>query len=325
MRTFSGFQSSQYITAETYSVTERKRYFSSDHYLNSDNSGIQPASSDLPMSNVYVSGQVKADFPNIGLRREFERCLLSITNGGNNSQYLATDTGTPLRKRKDLNELKKSLYTLFSKPQFTYVARDMSWTLMDAYGNDIYHLDSSETQLNELVKAIEPTDRNVPQAVTILGETTLRSENNIPSITIRKVETVTPSSIINTINSQIPGMDDNNLKKTVAEILTLGENEGYTNEDRALNYCLDHNMKIYIGAYEVLNNSNSSTSSPTAQLSNIYVALQVSGSRRVAKVIFTFQNIEGGGTQSWYSAVDVTDEYPFLLVGFKRFLQRSFI
>jgi hypothetical protein len=105
------------------------------------------------------------------------------------------------------------------------------------------------------------------------------------------------------------------LKTIVAEMLSLGENDGDTDKERALNYMLHHNFAVYSRSCEIMFEGSANNSDlPSARLSNIQVLTQMSDQRVIAKVVFDYQNNNGGAGQSWYSAVDVTDQYPFLLV-----------
>ena len=286
---------------------------------------------------VYVYGHVRADFPSPGLKKEFERYLICTTDDGTVNQFIPGDRQARLKALKMDENLDKLLFEVLSKPENRYIARLMSWTLFDSYGNDVYQLKPTESQLNALIAAIEPrqaADNGDAQAhtgvqastaqkhrkVMLLGSVSESADslNLLPELSIRKIESASPASILEVLKSQSTEVKEQPLKQIVANILSLSDNDGDNEKERALNYILFHNLAIYTRSYAIIYEDGSET--PVARLSHVQVQTEVSGERRIGKVVFEFQNTSGGAGQSWYCAVDVTDQNPFLLVDFRPYL-----
>lgn len=283
--------------------------------ISSSNGGEQ-------LTYLYINGYVKVDFPSKGLKKEFERCLLSLGDKGEKRQFLPVTTNKVQAPLTD--NIEQQLYELVSKPSYRYIARSMTWRFTNSYGHEIYNLTPTESQLNALISAIKPRKNTLARPMVLVGYSQASLASRLPNVDVRRLTKVSPSSIIKSIKATMPNIDVDKLKLIVAEILSLSTNSGDNDQDRALNYILYQNLAIYSRTYGILYDEagGSSQSAPNARLMNIQVLPLISGDRHVVKVVFEYHNANGGGSQHWYSAVDVTDEYPFLLESFERFLPR---
>ena len=292
---------------------------------------IAPANVAPSIDYIYVNGSVRAVFNTKGLKKEFERRLLCRGEDGKNKQYMPENHRDVLKEMNLDENYDQLLYEVLAKPENNYIARDMTWTLVDAFGNDVYTLIAPQTHLKALIAAIKPRTTKLPHSVMLLGSASVNPpgvdtgagpDSALPNLTIKKVEKTNPTAIIKAITATDAAINVDKLKEVVAEILSLGENDGDTDKERALNYILYHNFAIYTRAYKIMYESDGKpVEAAAARLSSVQVLPQMSGERLIAKVVFDFQNTTGGIGQSWYCAVDVTDDYPFLLVPFRRFLQ----
>ena len=275
---------------------------------------------------VYVNGYINAEFDNTGLEKEFERSLISTDSDGKTTLYMPANASEVTRKMRlnDDSERERYLYEFLSNPEHYYIARDMVWTITNIFDDNVYSLRPAPNQIKVLIEAIKPgKESRKATPVSLLGEAFAESYDKLPILQIKKTEMISPSSIVSTVKSKTSGFSTSSVQKVVGDILSLAENEGDSDQDRALNYALNHNLEMYIGACELIYNAHGHSSDrEVAQLSNISVFHQMSGKRRIAKIVFDFQNVKSSVGQYWYSAVDVTDEYPFLLVPFKRYLPR---
>ncbi|MCL1124966.1 cyanobactin maturation protease PatG family protein [Shewanella surugensis] len=273
------------------------------------------------LTYLYLNGYVKADFPSKGLRKEFERCLLSLDEKGNKQQFLPVTSAQAPETSND--HIEKQLYELVSKPSYRYIARQMTWKFTNRYGHEIYCLTPTESQLSALILAIKPRKNKLSRPMVLVGYSQASLASRLPNVDVKRLTKVSPCSIIKSIKGTMPNIDVDKLKLIVSEILSLSTNRGDNDQDRALNYILYQNLAIYSRTYGILyDEEGGCQSAPNARLANIQVLPMMSGDRHVVKVVFEYQNTHGGGSQSWYSAVDVTDEYPFLLGSFERFLPR---
>ncbi|WP_298769920.1 hypothetical protein [uncultured Shewanella sp.] len=281
---------------------------------------ITPNSGDGQLTYLYINGYIKADFPTKGLKKEFERCCQCINDEGEKHQFLPAKESTVAKQSTD--EFKQQLYDLVSKADYRYIARLMTWRFTNSYGHDIYNLTPTESQLPAMIAAIKPKKNKLAKPMVLVGYSTPHVNGELPTVDVRRLTKVSPSSIIKSIKATMPNIDVDKLKLIVAEILSLSTNSGDNDQDRALNYILYQNLAIYSRSYELLHGEGTGGQAlANARLMNIQVVPLQSGDRYVVKVIFEYQSTQGG-TQYWYSAVDVTDEYPFLLESFERFLPR---
>lgn len=272
---------------------------------------------------IYVCGQVSYEFTAPGLRHEFERCL-NTQNGDNPALLIPlSQTSQSSPNNADESESEK-LHKLLIQPQFRYLAQGICWNLMDSYKNTSYRLSpTTSTHLQSLITSLKPKKNGAIRNVMVVG-TCSDVINTIPNLSINHLFSISPLSLIKKIASKDSGMNQQSLKNIVGEMLSLVENTGDTNKDRAINHLLFHNPEVYSGSYSIINGHNSvgSNSTPLAKLNSIQVLSQSSGERQLERIIFEYQKLQGGGNEYWFSAVDVTDKYPFVVEPFKRYLPR---
>jgi hypothetical protein len=284
---------------------------------------------------VYVSGYVKGEFGNPGLQKEFERCLLSGGEKNEIDQYSPKDHDQASKnlKKKLKGKLPQYLYLVLSKPENAYLAREMTWSLVNSYGNAIYTLQSSQFQLQQLIEAIKPREQDETSSVSeserykmsppvmVVGKVEKNPMDDLPNLLISKIDTINPSLIMDNVSKELRDINIDKLKRIMVDILSMAENDGDTDKDRALNYSLQNNHAIYRRSYKIIYDS-SNGNSPAANLTSVQVLPEISGDRLVAKVVFDYHNNNGSGNESWYSVVDINGEYPFILVPFKPYIPR---
>jgi hypothetical protein len=88
-------------------------------------------------------------------------------------------------------------------------------------------------------------------------------------------------------------------------IIQMTDNAGATDADRAVNYCALRYPAIYARAAESFA-ANSSLTSVDVRPSPL------SGTRKIAEVIFSYTNRATDVTEKFFVRVDVTEEFPFL-------------
>ncbi|MCJ8292038.1 MAG: hypothetical protein HRT58_19330 [Crocinitomicaceae bacterium] len=270
---------------------------------------------------IYVNGYIRTEFTSIGLEKEFERCVLF--QQGEGRQYFSDGDATLLKATKHRGKLNEELYSILSKPQNAYIAREITWVLVSEYGNDLYTLKPSESQLLILIEALKSNDDKNKLSVMVVGRAVYGNGNDLAELSISKVVEVSSSSIVEALRAKNPSMNKDKLESVVQEIFSLCVNNGDTEKDRALNYILHNNLEIYERSYEIKYDTRiSKGSQPGGDLSAVQVIPEMSGKRILAKINFDYDSNNGSPGQSWFSVVDVSDEFPFLLAGFKRYLQR---
>jgi len=98
-------------------------------------------------------------------------------------------------------------------------------------------------------------------------------------------------------------------------IMQMTDNAGATDEHRALNYLAMRYPAIYTTATESYGRDSSLTA-VTVEPSNL------SGTRKIVKVIFTFTHRQTAVTDKYYVRVDVSEEFPFLVTKMSPYYDR---
>ena len=98
-------------------------------------------------------------------------------------------------------------------------------------------------------------------------------------------------------------------------ILQMTDNAGATNEHRALNYLVMRYPAIYATAAEQF--------ARNASLTGVDVRPSaLSGVRRIVKVIFSFTHRSTDVMEKFFTRVDVTEEFPFLVTKMSPYYDR---
>ncbi|WCN09889.1 hypothetical protein [Marinomonas mediterranea] len=257
---------------------------------------------------VYVVGSVNAYFPNLGVEKEFyQACLLT---GVDVSSLENINDEVSLARLNQSDSLSATLHQGFSKPENAYVAREMSWVFSNVDSNEVYRIFAeSDESLMQLVAALGAKHESIIMIGQLTGNGHVLLSNLIP---------IKSTPVRASLGAK---SGDTEMLALAEEILSLNANNGLSNQERALNYLLYNNTKIYTESYDFCYKANASGPNPSGyQLVSVDLLLSWSGDRLVSKVVFNYQGINTGAKQSWYSTVDVTGEYPFMLTDWKRFL-----
>ncbi|WP_394391708.1 hypothetical protein [Shewanella woodyi] len=271
--------------------------------------GIEPAHTSVSTGLIYVVGSINALFSSLSMEQEFIQA--SITDGETVPPALSQPLDqVALEQYNNQSQQSQWLYKGLSQPQNLYIAREMMWTLENTDSNQLYNLlPTSSECLLQLIIALSPETGQV----IVVGNLT---ENNV--VAVSKIVAVGATPLAKLSQKQT---NANSFTDLIDELLSLNANNGGSDADRGLNYALYNNPSIYLKSYELCYQANASGPNPSGyQLVNVKVQTKPSGDRIIAKVIFDYQGINTGATQSWYCAVDVTGEYPFISVEWKQFL-----
>lgn len=296
---------------------------------------------DLTDEFIYVLGQVKADFPSMGVQREFERCWLAIEKDKPGSPFLPAEYQPGPEPAWGDKSDQEVIFQILSSRRYRYLARELKWTLINSYcinslkqslfENDIYLLEPSEYNMSALVGAMKSQckcsgecqcdpDSLRPETL-IVGISRLAHSGDLNKLTIHKVKQMDPEKLSDQIKDITRYDSSMDIKQVIEDIHALADNEGNTDQDRAVNYVLCNNPLIYIKTQDIYYaNSERRNTQPQARFMGIRTQAERSGERHFVKVVFDYQHLNSGATESWCSLVDVTDEYPFLLTGFKPYV-----
>jgi hypothetical protein len=274
--------------------------------------GIGPANIDSEYNFVYTVGTINVRFPTLSLEKEFNQA--SILSGNTVPSLDKVNDDVELILLNHNNDLPELLFNGLSDPQNRYIAREMIWTLDNVDNNEIFTLlPTSNERLTQFIAALNPKCGHVIVMGPLLEGDRVAVNNIVPTSLTAFAKIIAPEK-----NYNAPFVN------LVDEIISMNANDGNRNAERALNYLLYNNPDIYLKSYDICYPSCQSGSNPNGyQLVNVSVLTSVSGNRLVEKVVFDYKGINTGASQSWYCAVDVTGEYPFLLVEWTRFLSHS--
>jgi hypothetical protein len=98
-------------------------------------------------------------------------------------------------------------------------------------------------------------------------------------------------------------------------ILQMADNAGATDEHRAVNYLAVRYPAIYANAAEAFARNASLTAVDV-------VSSPLSGTRKVVDVIFSYTNRTTDVVEKFFTRVDVTEEFPFLVTKLSPYYDR---
>jgi hypothetical protein len=277
-------------------------------------------------SYVYAIGTVTARFPSLNIEKEF----MQAWGKAPTAALTITDADK---------------FAVLSQGQNLYLAREMCW-VFQSQDIDIYILrPRSYVELTDLVMCLAPTqDTSYSLIVGTLGPLAPPSVCNgvqLPIVTCDQVFSFTRTAFINSIvaavGSQsragngstasaeasgqtgagtpaVTGTDAaTNAATNAFRVMTLlADNTGQTDEHRAINYLTFKSSMLYATEIE-MEAAGFTLNSVAAQPDPL------SGTRAIQDVILLYANTSTTQTQRYFTRVDVTGEYPFLINDIARF------
>ena len=252
-------------------------------------------------SFVYAVGKIVPRFPNLSIEKEF-------------AQVSAQSDGTGLTDRAVLHE---------ALSRNRYLARSMCWVFA-IEGLETYILQPRDpADIELLVEAVRPAPSRLDVDIVIgtrgpIAPPALCNGLMLPLVAIDQVYSFDRDSLI----KSIPKPGKANAKEftaTAAEVFDrvtqIADNAGATDEHRALNYCVVRYPAIYTATAEAHQRN--------ASLSGLEVrASRLSGARRVVDVILSFTNRSTDVTEKYFTRVDVTEKFPFLVTKLSPYFDR---
>ena len=259
-------------------------------------------------SYVYALGTVSCRFPNQSLDKEYVQALAHVSDEINTAAM--TD--------------RQRFYTVFDyttekgRKPYLYIAQEMCWVL-SVENIDTYILSPrAEEQLWELVDMLDSPFATPPMDVDVVigvrGPIAPPQACNGLQLPIVGVSH-TYSFPVDRFVNQLPrpeNMSESFFQTVATETfyrnMQLADNVGNMDEHRAINYVVLQYPNIYtMTAEQALRNN---------KLSNVEVKpspLSGNGARPVMNVIFTYSSTTTKVEEKFYTEVDVTGMYPFLV------------
>jgi hypothetical protein len=243
---------------------------------------------------VYGIGRIEPRFPSLSAEKEFAQATGRAETAG------LTD--------------RQALHEVLSQRQNRYLARQLCWVLT-IEGLDTYILQPRDpADLDLLVEALRPTPRltDVDVVVGVRGPIAPPELCNglmVPLVGFSQIYSFDVDSLIKSIPrpEKVTAKDfDAVAEELFHRIMQMADNAGATDEHRALNYLAVRYPVVYATAADAFGRN--------ASLTAIEVRPSpLSGVRKIVEVIFCFTNRQTDVTEKFFTRVDVTEEFPFLV------------
>jgi len=254
---------------------------------------------------VYAIGKVSVRFPNMSIEKEIWQA-----------------SG---RKSEDIKGLAKP--EVFSKiltdPNNKYIARQLCWILeienLPTYILIARDLDDIERFANTLRPV--PAPDNIDMIIGIRGPIVGPEMCNgllLPIVIVDHIYSFDRDELIKAIPKAKESSDTQFIKSADAlfqHIMQIADNVGSTDEHRAVNYLAVRYDQIYIRT-QLMQDRNFSLNGIEVRLSRL------AGIRKIVDVILTYEERTSAATEKWFTRVDVTEEFPFLVTPLQQFFER---
>jgi hypothetical protein len=264
-------------------------------------SGAMPA----PMTHpyVYAIGRIQPRFPNPSVEKEFVQA-------------------TGRSETKGLTD-RETLHSVLSEKRNRYLVRQLCW-IMTIEGLDTYVLvprDPSDYDL--LVDSLRPTPRPTDVDVIIgvrgpMADPRMCNGLSVPIVFFDNAYSFDFDSLIKDVPrpESIPAKQFNaTVEDLFSRIMLMADNAGATDEHRALNYLSVRYHAIYSHTAEMFGKNFSLTAIEVR-------SSPLSGVRKVVDVISVYTNRNTDVADKYFTRVDVTEEFPFLVTKLSPYYDR---
>ena len=260
----------------------------------------------LPRSYVYAIGKIVHRFPNRSLEMELAQAI------GRRPEGETRGLAHPEVAHKVLTD-----------PANRYIARQICYVL-NIEGLETYILVPNDPlDFDRLAQALRPAP-DVGDIDVVIGRRGPMASPEmcnglvVPIAIVDQIYSFDRDTLMKAIPKR-NGTGDDQFKKTGSalfnHIIQVTDNAGATDEHRALNYIAVRYDEIYHRT-QLLQDENYSFTGVEVRPSRL------SGTRKVADVIFSYENRANRSTQKWFTRVDVTEEYPFLVSPMQEYFER---
>ena len=254
-------------------------------------------------SYVYAIGRIEPRFPRPSVEKEFAQATGRAETAG------LTD--------------RQAFQAVLSKPGNRYLVRQLCW-VMTIEGLETYVLVPRDpADFGLLVEALRPTPQpwDLDCVIGFRGPIAGPEVCNglmVPIVAFDQIYSFDRDALI----KAIPKPEKTSAKEftPAAEelfdrIMQMTDNAGSGDEHRALNYLAVRYPAIYANAAEAFGRN--------ASLTGVYVVPSpLSGTRKVVDVIFSYTNRNTDVVEKFFTRVDVTEEFPFLVTKLSPYYDR---
>jgi hypothetical protein len=258
---------------------------------------------DSAPSYVYALGRVEARFPRVSLEKEFAQVAgLGKTDGKTDGEMFQA---------------------VLSQRENRYLVRQLCW-VMTIQGLDTYLLQPRDpADFDLLLGALRPASHTLEIDVVIglrgpISAPELCNGLMIPIVTFDQIYSFGRDALIDAIprpEKMAAKAFEATAKEVFHRVMQLTDNAGATDEHRALNYLVMRYPAIYATVADA-HGRNASLTGVDVQPSRL------SGTRKIVDVILSFTNRNNEFTEKFFTRVDVTDEFPFLVTRMSPYYDR---
>jgi len=254
-------------------------------------------------SYILAIGRVEMRFPTLALEKEFAQAT-----GRTNTKGL-TD--------------RAASHAVLSERANRYIARQMCW-VFSIEGLETYILlPRDPADYDQLLEAVRPhpSPLDIDVVVGIKGPIAPPEMCNglmVPIVVFDQIYSFDRDTLIKAIPAPEKGKGKNYsaaAEELFDRIMLMADNAGSTDEHRALNYLAVRYPAIYHTTADAFAR-DSSLSAVDVQASAL------SGTRKVVDVIFSFTNRTTDVVEKYFTRVDVTEEFPFLITKMSPYFDR---
>jgi hypothetical protein len=252
---------------------------------------------------VYAIGRIEPRFPTLSTEKEFAQATGRAETAG------LTD--------------RQALHAVLTERQNRYLARQLCWVLT-IEGLDTYILQPRDpADLDMLIEALRATPRltDIDVVVGVRGPIAPPELCNglmVPLVGFSQIYSFDVDSLMKSIPrpEKVTAKDfDAVSEELFHRIMQMADNAGATDEHRALNYLAVRYPAVYATAADTFGRN--------ASLTAIEVRPSpLSGVRKIVEVIFSFTNRQTDVTEKFFTRVDVTEEFPFLVTKMQPYYDR---
>jgi PatG Domain len=256
-----------------------------------------------PSGWIYAIGKVEARFPTLAVEKEY-------------AQILGREQSNGLTDRQ-------AMHAVVSRAQNRYLTRQLCW-VMTIEGLETYLLYPQDpADLSLLIEAIRPNPSPTDLDVVIGKKGPLASPATcngltVPMVTFDQIYSFDRDALIQSIPKP-DSLSAEEFAPAAAElfdrIMFMADNAGASDEHRALNYLTMRYPAIYATAAAAFGRNASIDSVDVNQS-------PLAGTRNILEVIFSFRNRSTDVVEKFFTRVDVTERFPFLVTKMSPYYDR---
>jgi hypothetical protein len=252
---------------------------------------------------MYAIGQIEPRFPTLSAEKEFAQATGRAETAGLSDR--------------------RALHAVLSQQENRYLVRQFCWVLtienLDTY--ILHPRDPADVDL--LVAAVRPMPRPTDADVVVgvrgpIAPPELCNGLMVPIVVFDQIYSFDVDTLVKSIPrpKEIPTKEFAGIAEELFyRIMQLADNAGATDEHRAVNYLAVRYPAIYATAAEAFARNNSLTAVDVRPS-------PLSGTRRIMEVIFSFTHRQTDVIEKFFTRVDVTEEFPFLVTKMSPYYDR---